>query len=175
VKQFDFACSQLVQKPFAFSFHVPVLFLLDCPRDSRVILRSGVKAILNLAPVSAVAVKGWPLKKVAWMSFGAMGDPAMAILAERAVQRVASGPARIKSLASNLQCVPIFLLRYIRFARGAFAKAAMLTSLILGQYRKLRTPKRADGCPIGDALHSKHRVAIAPSTHTSSQVREVCP
>ena len=47
MKQFDLACSQLEQKPFALSFHVPVFFLPDCWRASRVILPSGVKVILN--------------------------------------------------------------------------------------------------------------------------------
>ncbi len=65
LKQFDFECSPLVPKPFALIFHVPVLFLPDCARGSRVVLPSGVKVILNLVPVRAVAVKGWPLKNVA--------------------------------------------------------------------------------------------------------------
>src|SRR5271169_2180399 len=82
VKQLDLACSQLVQKPFALSFHVPAFFLPDWARGSRVILPSGVKVILNLMPVRAVAVNGWPLKKVAWMSLGAMGDAAKPAPAE---------------------------------------------------------------------------------------------
>jgi hypothetical protein len=100
-----------VQKPFALSFHVPVLAVLAVPRSadfgampfvaggtgspaafgampfvaggtgspaafgaipfamggrgSRAIFPSGVKVILNLVPEGVVAVKAWPVKKVA--------------------------------------------------------------------------------------------------------------
>ena len=67
-----------MQKPFAFSLHVPVpaLALPRSPdfgevpfvtggRGSRVIFPSGVKVILNLAPEGVLAVKAWPVKKVA--------------------------------------------------------------------------------------------------------------
>jgi hypothetical protein len=41
------------------------------PAGTRVILPSGVKVILNLTLELVAAVNGWPLKKVAWTSFGA--------------------------------------------------------------------------------------------------------
>jgi hypothetical protein len=70
-----------VQKPFTFSLHVPVpvLVVLALPRSpdfdatpfvtgergSRVIFPSGVKVILNLRPDGVLAMKAWPVKKVA--------------------------------------------------------------------------------------------------------------
>jgi hypothetical protein len=65
-----------VQKPFALSFHVPALALLRSAdlgalpfvtggRGSRAIFPSGVKVILNLVPEGVLAVKAWPVKKVA--------------------------------------------------------------------------------------------------------------
>lgn len=65
-----------MQKPFALSFHVPVLALLRSAdfgampfvragRGSRAIFPSGVKVILNLVPEGVLAVKAWPVKKVA--------------------------------------------------------------------------------------------------------------
>jgi hypothetical protein len=67
VKHVGFECAQVVQKPFALSFHVPVpVFALPlCARGSRVIFPSGVKVILNLVPEGVLAVKAWPVKKVA--------------------------------------------------------------------------------------------------------------
>lgn len=65
VKQLGFEWLQAVQKPFVFSFHEPVLVLPRCSRGSRDIFPSGVKLILNLVPEGVVAVKGWPVKKVA--------------------------------------------------------------------------------------------------------------
>ena len=62
VKHLDFECPQVVQKPFALSFHVPVLLSPRCARGSRVIFPSGVKFILNLVPEGVVAVKAWPVK-----------------------------------------------------------------------------------------------------------------
>jgi len=41
-------------------------------------------------------VKGWPLKKVAWMSFGAIGSAAQAVLAVKSMHTTANGPARIE-------------------------------------------------------------------------------
>jgi hypothetical protein len=78
VKQLGLAWFQVVQKPVALSFHVPALPLPDC--GSRVILPSGVKVILNLVPESDTALNGWPLKKVAFISFGAMGSAGKAAL-----------------------------------------------------------------------------------------------
>jgi hypothetical protein len=79
VKQLGFARFQAVQKPFALSFHVPVVFPLpDCSSGSRVIFPSGVKIILNFAPEGDTAVNGCPVKKVAFISFGAMGSAAKA-------------------------------------------------------------------------------------------------
>ena len=78
MKQLGFARFQVVQKPFALSFHVPALLLLDCSRGSRVIFPSGVKVIVNLVPERDTAVNGCPVKKVAFISFGAMGSAAKA-------------------------------------------------------------------------------------------------
>src|SRR5262249_51524674 len=63
-------------KPFALSFHVPVVALpcfvdigsapfVTGERGSRAIFPSGVKVILNLVPEGVLAVKAWPVKKVA--------------------------------------------------------------------------------------------------------------
>ena len=57
VKQLGFACCQVVQKPVAFSFHVPLFLEPDCARGSRVILPSGVNVIVNLVPPGVEAVK----------------------------------------------------------------------------------------------------------------------
>jgi hypothetical protein len=78
VKHVGFECAQVVQKPFAFSLHVPVPMLalprsadfgampfVTGARGSRVIFPSGVKVILNLRPDGVLAVKAWPVKKVA--------------------------------------------------------------------------------------------------------------
>jgi len=47
VKQLGFACCQVVQNPFALSFHVPLSLYPAWARGSRVILPSGVNVILN--------------------------------------------------------------------------------------------------------------------------------
>src|SRR6516225_822377 len=91
VKQLGFACCQVVQKPFALSFHLPVFFCPDCARGSRVILPSGVNVILNLVPPGVEAVKGSPLKKVAWMSLGAIGSAAKAALAVIRIHTTVNG------------------------------------------------------------------------------------
>lgn len=96
VKQLAVARAQLVQKPCALSLHVPALLLPDSARGSRVIFPSGVKVILNLTPLSVAAVKGWPLKNVAWMSLGAMGSAAKALLAWKSIVATTNGSARIE-------------------------------------------------------------------------------
>jgi hypothetical protein len=55
-----------------------------------------VKVILNLTPLSVAAVKGWPLKNVAWMSLGAMGSAAKALLAWKSIVATTNGFARIE-------------------------------------------------------------------------------
>src|SRR5262245_32849460 len=92
VKQLGFACCQVVQKPFALSFHVPLFLWPDSAKGSRVILPSGVNVILNLVPPGVEAVKGWPLKKVARMSLGAIGSAAKAALAVRRIHTTVNGP-----------------------------------------------------------------------------------
>ena len=73
MKQLAFAWPQAVQKPLALSFQVRAL--PDCSSGSRVgTLPSGVKVILNFAPEGDAAVNGCPVKKVAFMSFGAIGS-----------------------------------------------------------------------------------------------------
>jgi len=73
----------VAQKPFALSFHVPALPLPDCSSGSRVIFPSGVKVILNFVLEGDAAVNGYPVKKVAFMSFGATGSAAKAALAPK--------------------------------------------------------------------------------------------
>jgi len=102
LKQLGFARCQVVQKPFALSFHVPVSVWPDCARGSRVILPLGINVILNFVPLGVEAVKGWPLKKVAWMSFGAIGSAAKAALAVRSMYATVNSPARIKDLFGAL-------------------------------------------------------------------------
>jgi hypothetical protein len=57
---------------------------------------------LNWVPLGVEAVKGWPLKKVAWMSLGAMGFAAKAALAVRRMFMTANVPTRIISLRGQL-------------------------------------------------------------------------
>ena len=85
MKQLAFAWPQAVQKPLALSFQVPALALPDCSSGSRVIFPSGVKVILNFVPESDAAVNGCPVKKVAFMSFGAIGSAAKAALAPKSI------------------------------------------------------------------------------------------
>jgi len=99
VKQLGFACCQVVQKPVALSFHVPVFLEPDCARGSRVILPSGVNVIVNLVPPGVEAVKDWPLKKVALMSLGTICSAAKAALPMRSEDTTVNGPARINSEA----------------------------------------------------------------------------
>src|SRR3974390_1626170 len=98
VKQLGFACCQVVQKPVALSFHVPVLLEPDSARGSRVILPSAVNVILNLVPPGVEAVKDWPLKKVTLMSLGAICSAAKAALLVRSMHKTANDPARINEL-----------------------------------------------------------------------------
>jgi hypothetical protein len=56
---------------------------------------------------TAEAVKGWPLKKVAWMSFGAIGSAAKAALVVRSTHMTVNGPARINSLPFRCVMWPI--------------------------------------------------------------------
>src|SRR5262249_42940091 len=103
VKQPAFSRPQLVQKPCALSLHVPALLLPDSAKGSRVIFPSGVKVILNLTPLSVAAVKGWPLKNVAWMSLGAMGSAAKALLAWKSIVATTNGSARIEPRESRFR------------------------------------------------------------------------
>jgi hypothetical protein len=85
VKQLVFAWPQAVQKPLALSFQVPALALPDCSSGWRVIFPSDVKVILNFVPEGDAAVNGFPVKKVAFMSFGAIGSAANAALAPKSI------------------------------------------------------------------------------------------
>ena len=76
MKQLDPACSQLVQKPFALSFHMPTFVFPGDAKACRVILPLGVKVIVNFVPEGETALKDFPLKNVALMSFGAIGSAA---------------------------------------------------------------------------------------------------
>lgn len=97
MKQLEPACSQLVQKPFALSFQMPTFVFPDCARGCRIILPSGVKVIVNLVPPGEAALKGWPLKNVAFMSFGAIDWPAKAALALWNNTTITNDVARIKA------------------------------------------------------------------------------
>jgi hypothetical protein len=74
-----------VQKPLALSFQVPALALPDCSSGSRVIFPSGVNVILNFAPEGDAAVNGCPVKKVVFISFGAIGSAAKAARAPKSI------------------------------------------------------------------------------------------
>jgi len=56
-----------------------------------------VKVILNLTPLSVAAVKGWLLKKVVWMSLGAMDSAAKVALAWKSNAATTNGFVRIKT------------------------------------------------------------------------------
>ena len=49
------------------------------------IFPSGVKVILNFAPEGDAAVNGYPVKKVAFMSFGTIGSAAKTALAPKSI------------------------------------------------------------------------------------------
>ena len=70
VKQLSLPPFHMVQKPSFDSFQVPSP-LLPVPIGWRFILPSAVKVILNLRFDGVVAVKGFPSKKVPWISVGA--------------------------------------------------------------------------------------------------------
>jgi hypothetical protein len=53
---------------------------------------------LNWVPLVVDAVNGLPLKKVAWISLGAMRSAAKAADAERYIPARMSGPARMNDL-----------------------------------------------------------------------------
>jgi hypothetical protein len=95
VKQLDPACSQLVQKPFPLSFQMPTFVFRGGARACRVILPLGVKVIVNFVPVGEAALKDFPSKNVALMSFGAIGSAAKATLAWTSVAAISNEPARI--------------------------------------------------------------------------------
>jgi hypothetical protein len=101
VKQLGFARFQAVQKPFALSFHVPALALPGCSSGSRVIFPSGVKIILNFAPEGDTAVNGCPVKKAAFISFGAMGSAAKAAPSPKSITAITRPHAARKSLLSE--------------------------------------------------------------------------
>jgi hypothetical protein len=102
VKQLAFAWPHAVQKPLALSFQVPALALPDCSTGSRVTFPSGVKVILNFVPEGEAAVNGCPVKKVVFMSFGAIGSPAKAALAPKSVDiAIASTRSTQKLLAQR--------------------------------------------------------------------------
>jgi len=101
VKQLGFAWLQAVQKPFALSFHVPALPLPDCSSGSRVIFPFGVKIILNFAPESDTAVNGCPAKKVAFISFGAIGSAVKAALAPKSITAIVRPARSTQSLLSE--------------------------------------------------------------------------
>jgi hypothetical protein len=105
VKQLGFAWFQAVQKPVAASFHVPALALPDSSSGSRVIFPSGVKLILNFAPEGDTAVNGCPVKKVAFISFGAMGSAAKAAPSPKSITAIMRPPRSAqKSPLGAAQC-----------------------------------------------------------------------
>ena len=101
MKQLGFAWFQAVQKPFVLSFHVPALTLPDCSSGSRVVLPSAVKTILNFAPDGETAVNGCPVKKVAFISFGAIGSAASAALAPKSITAIVRPTRGTRNLLSE--------------------------------------------------------------------------
>ena len=69
-KQLGLLPCQEVQKPSGESFHVPSPLEPALATGARVALPSGMNSILNFTPDGVAAVNGWPLKNVAWISFG---------------------------------------------------------------------------------------------------------
>jgi hypothetical protein len=61
-----------------------------------------VKIILNWVPPGVEAVKGWPLKKAAWISLGAMGAAAMALLPAKSTLTRAVVGARMNTSKHDL-------------------------------------------------------------------------
>jgi hypothetical protein len=82
---------------------VPALPLPDCSSGSRVVFPSGANVILNFVPEGDAAVNGWPVKKVALISFGAMGSADKAALAPKSTTANTSRPRRgmFKGLVSE--------------------------------------------------------------------------
>src|SRR5262249_3699228 len=76
-------------KPSFESFQVPADFEPPVPAGSRVILPSAVNVILYLRLPVAAAVNGVPVKKVSWVSLGAIAVAAGAAIAAS----IASSPA----------------------------------------------------------------------------------
>ena len=105
VKQLGLDRVHVVQKPLALSFQVPVSLVPENSTGSRVTLPSGVKVILNLVPDGEVAVNDSPLKKVPWISRGAMASPAgatpvpnMTLVPTMPTAKPNSSPGRTKGL-----------------------------------------------------------------------------
>jgi hypothetical protein len=78
-----FAAAALVLAALALAALVAAALAAAAFRGSRKALPSGVKVILNLAPVGEDAVNGWPLKNVALMSLGFIASAAIATVGAR--------------------------------------------------------------------------------------------
>src|SRR5207245_4389619 len=101
MKQLGLLPFQVVQKPSLSSFQVPSPLRPAFPTGWRRTLPSGVNTILNLMFESVDEVNGWPLKKVAWISFGA-SRPA----ASPATTVVARAPAAMPAIAARMMFLP---------------------------------------------------------------------
>ena len=130
VKQLSLPPFHMVQKPSFDSFQVPSP-LLPVPIGWRVILPSAVKVILNLRFDGVVAVKGFPSKKVPWISVGASFVAAGFAGAGFA----GAGAAIADAIGTILKTVPAKTVRAKNFARKTFpaktrARTARMVSLL---------------------------------------------
>src|SRR5262245_22235005 len=111
-KQFAFDPFQVVQKPSLVSFQVPSpLAPPVLLTGSRVTLPSAVNTILNLTFDGVAAVNGVPVKKVAWMSFGASTVAAIAVATTPTTTAPAMSKLRMGGPPSDCagQIIPQFL------------------------------------------------------------------
>ena len=74
---------------------MPTFIFAGGARACRVILPLGVNVIVNFVPEGEAALKGFPSKNVALMSFGAIGSAAKATLVWTSVAAISNEPARI--------------------------------------------------------------------------------
>lgn len=130
VKQLSLPPFHMVQKPSFDSFQVPSP-LLPVPIGWRFILPSAVKVILNLRFDGVVAVKGFPSKKVPWISVGASFVAAGFAGAGFA----GAGAAIADAIGTILKTVPAKTVPAKNFARKTFpaktrARTARMVSLL---------------------------------------------
>lgn len=123
VKQLSLPPFHMVQKPSFDSFQVPSP-LLPAPIGWRFILPSAMKVILNLKIDGVVAVKGFPSKKVFWISVGASFVAAGFAGAGFA----GAGAAIADAIGTILKTVPAKTVPAKNFARKTFPAKTRATS-----------------------------------------------